>query len=85
MDGSKPVSTPIVCNTQYDHVQQTRSPDFPYKSALGSLMYLANYTRPDITFAVHFLARYQRNPEPIHYIMVKRVFCFTSMVLEPWV
>ena len=34
----------------------------PYREAIGSLMYLANATRPDIAYAVNFLARMQVNP-----------------------
>ena len=38
------------------------SPEVPYLSAIGALMYLANYTRPDITFSVNLLARYSSTP-----------------------
>ena len=33
-----------------------------YKSAIGSLIYLAKNTRPDISFAVHKAARHCENP-----------------------
>lgn len=41
-------------------------------------MYLANNTRPDITFAVHFLARFQTDPQDIHHTMIKRIFRYIS-------
>jgi hypothetical protein len=46
----------------------------PYISAVGSLMYLAHSTRPDITYAVGVLARYSSNPSPIHWKAVKHLF-----------
>ena len=33
-------------------------PEVPYLSAISALMYLANYTRPDIAFSINLLARY---------------------------
>ena len=33
-------------------------PEVQYLSAICALMYLANYTRPDIAFSVNLLARY---------------------------
>lgn len=39
----------------------------PYKSLLGVLMYIANQTRPDITYAVHRLAKYGNDPGMPHW------------------
>nr|KYP61353.1 Retrovirus-related Pol polyprotein from transposon TNT 1-94 [Cajanus cajan] len=36
-------------------------------------MYLANYTRPDITFAVNLLARYSSSPTRRHWNRVKQI------------
>lgn len=46
----------------------------PYREAIGSLMYLASSTRPDIAYAVHFLARKQQAPTEQDWQDVKRVF-----------
>ena len=40
--------------------------EVPYLSAIGALMYLANYTRPDIAFSVNLLARYSSVPTLRH-------------------
>lgn len=48
----------------------------PYREAVGSLLYLANASRCDITFAVNVLSRHQVNPTKDDWDMVKRVFCY---------
>jgi hypothetical protein len=46
---------------------------YPYLSAIGALMYLANNTRPDIAFAINLLARYSVTPTMHHWNGVKDV------------
>ena len=42
--------------------EEVLGPEFPYLSAVGALMYLANCTRSGIAFAVNLLARYSTEP-----------------------
>ena len=45
----------------------------PYASAIGSLMYAQTCTRPDISFIVGMLGRYQSNPGMDHSKAAKKV------------
>src|SRR5271168_1085547 len=45
---------------------------------LGELQYLANCTRPDITFAVNRLASYTANPSLQHFAAVKRILRYLA-------
>ncbi|XP_075083279.1 secreted RxLR effector protein 161-like [Nicotiana tabacum] len=45
----------------------------PYSSIVGSLMFAQTCTRPDISFAVGMLGRYQSNPGIDHWKAVKKV------------
>ena len=45
----------------------------PYASVVGSLMYAQTCTRPDISFAVGVLGRYQSNPGMDHWKAAKKV------------
>ena len=44
---------------ELEHTEMER---IPYASLVGSLMYAQTCTRPDISFAVGMLGRYQSNP-----------------------
>ena len=54
-------------------LERIQMKDIPYASALGSLMYAQTCTRPDISFAVGMLGRYQSNPGMEHWKAVKKV------------
>jgi len=47
-----------------------------YATLIGSLMYLAIGTRPDIALAVNKLVQFTQNPRQIHWTAVKWVFCY---------
>jgi len=50
----------------------------PYCKAIGSLMYAAVATRPDIAFAVSTLSWFLENPGEAHWQAVKRVFRYLA-------
>ena len=53
--------------------EELLGPEVPYLSAIGALMYLANYTRPDIAFSVNFLERYSSAPTKRHWNGIKHI------------
>jgi hypothetical protein len=65
MNKSYPSKTPMVVWSlelktdkfrPQDEGEEILGPHYPYLSAIRALMYLANCTRPDISFAVNLLA-----------------------------
>ena len=77
MDESHPVRNPMLKDNDYSKLTRNQT-NFPYKNVLGNLMWLANYTRPDITYSVNFLARFQANPSEEHWIMLKRIMRYLN-------
>ena len=54
-------------------VERKEMESIPYASVVGSLMYAQTCTRPDISFAVGMLGRYQSNPGREHWQAAKKV------------
>lgn len=48
----------------------------PFREAIGSLLYLSTISRPDISFAVNYLSRFNNKPMKSHWTMVKRIFSY---------
>ena len=87
MDKAHPLSTPMVGRSldvkkdlfrPQEDDEGTLGPEVPYLSAIGALMYLANYTRPDIAFAVNLLARYGSAPTRRHWNGNKHILRYLS-------
>ncbi len=51
----------------------SESYDWNYRSVIGKLQFLAQNTRPDLTFAIHQTARYSNNPRKSHGEAVKHI------------
>lgn len=73
MSQCKPVGTPIEVNAKFDKNPEGESNNYPYREAIGCLIYLAQVTRPDIVFAVNKLSQYSNNPGSEHWLGVKRI------------
>ena len=56
----------------------TRMKNTPYREAIGSLMYAAVATRPDIAYAVSTLSQFLNNPGVLHWEATKRVFRYLA-------
>ena len=52
---------------------QPCSPSIPYRALLGSLLWLAQGTRPDIAYAVAQCAKYAQSPKHAHWCALKKI------------
>ena len=50
----------------------------PYKEAVGALLYISTTTRPDISYAVGQVAKFNHNPGLTHWRAVKRIFPYLA-------
>ena len=53
-----------------------------FRKLLGSLQYLSNVSRPDLTFALNYLAQFSTKPKMIHFKSLKRVLCYLKETKE---
>jgi hypothetical protein len=56
--------------------------NYPYRAAIGSLAHAARWTRPDIKFAVGYLARYQIRFSQKHITAIKRIFRYLRGTID---
>jgi len=85
LSNAKPLSSPITPGTNLskedapaDPTKAARMKKMPYREAIGSLMYAAIATRPDISYAISTLSQFLENPGEAHWQAVKRVFRYLS-------
>ena len=85
LEDANPVSTPLDPNIKLNldpnklnnSKLKEESPERASASCttlIGSLMYLAIGTRPNIAYSVQRLAQFMQNPRPIHWTAVKHIF-----------
>lgn len=89
MSDCKPITTPLdpglTLSTAFSpQTAQERQEmvSIPYLSAVGSLMYLATSTRPDIAYSVGLLARFSSNPGMRHWAAVKHLMRYIKGTLD---
>ena len=75
----KPVSTPTnLANKLTANKDETAAQDFTrlYQAMVGSVIYLATVSRPDIAFATSRISRYMSNPSDNHMKEVHRLYAY---------
>lgn len=78
MANCKPTSTPIVPGFYISSDDPLYEYITYYQQLVGSLLYLANASRPDICFAVNLLCRSMHQPLVKHFELAKRVISYLS-------
>ncbi|KAK9685574.1 Reverse transcriptase (RNA-dependent DNA polymerase) [Popillia japonica] len=89
MSACNPVSTPVDLNVKLDKSlipstdeEKRKMNAVPYQEAIGSLLYAAQCTRPDISFVLNFLSRFNGNPGVQHWNTVKRILRYIKGTLS---
>ena len=78
------VSTPADCNVKLvkdDHVSNSTD-QAEYQSMVGSLLYIAMGTRPDIAQAVGAFSKFCSNPTEAYKTAVKEIFCYLKKTIN---
>ncbi|SCV72841.1 BQ2448_4378 [Microbotryum intermedium] len=81
---AKPASIPMQPGVVLDFQESDVSPRdrTRYLQAIGSLMYAAVGTRPDLAFVASYLARFPQHPGPAHWAAIKQVLRYIKGTLE---
>ncbi|XP_033224455.1 exocyst complex component 6B isoform X3 [Belonocnema kinseyi] len=79
-----PVSTPNSTGNEIFHCETTKNDfkDFPYREAIGSIMFLMVVSRLDLAYAIGLLSRFMQNPHHVHWTAIKRVLKYIKGTLS---
>lgn len=72
MSDCRPVDTPIECKLNLEKSENCKA-NVPYQRLIGSLMYLAVLTRPDIAYSISYLSQFNNCYNETHYNYAKRI------------
>mgnify|MGYP002143932091 CR=1 FL=1 len=81
LDEARPTSVPMQKGFRPSsfNEEESTNEEIPYREAIGSLLYLALCTRPDISYAVCTMARYSNNHSCEHWTVVKNIIRYVQM------
>lgn len=89
MSDCNPVRTPADVNQRLsrdlcptDDTKQGKLKDIPYQEAVGSLLFAAQISRPDIQFAVGAVSRFNHNFGKAHWVAVKRIMRYLKGTID---
>ena len=85
MSINNPTDVNIILNTSMNAVSDSDielMSSIPYRESIGSLLWLSMGTRPDITYAVSQVAKFNSDPGPQHWKAVKRIFQYLQQTVD---
>lgn len=81
MEECKTTTTPIEPGLILEQKKEAKK-DLPYKNLIGTLMYLAVATRPDIAYAVSYLSQFNDCYDEAHFKSAKRVLRYLKGTID---
>ena len=83
MSDSHPVSTPVDHSIHLNPANENNWMNASlYQQAVGSIMYAAIGTRPDLAFAIQTLSQFNHDPSTEHWAAIKRVLWYLNGTLD---
>lgn len=85
LDNIKSKSTPLTAGLSLTKNSATESDEdliTDYQQKVGSLVYLAGQSRPDICFAANYCARYMSNPSRDHHEALNEIFAYLKRTAQ---
>lgn len=83
-ENCKPADTPVATGTIFEKATKLNAINnvSEYQSLIGSLLYVANCTRPDISFAVSKLCQYMSAPSNVHMNVANRILAYLKKTVH---
>lgn len=75
MTDCRPTACPIVSRATLE-AHEGPTAEYPYSQAIGSIMYLAMGTRPDLVFSVRLVSQFASNPGEVQVKAMKKILCY---------
>lgn len=82
MEDCKTISTPMDVNVKLVKSTEKDVKDYPYKEAVGSLIYLMIDSRPDIAYSVGKLSQFMDAYDKTHWTAVKHILRYLKGTLD---
>ena len=91
LTNAKPVGTPMEPRSMFSKEQGSMSitkampmRGVPYAEAIGSVLWPAIISRPDVAYAVGVLAQFIKNPGNVHWEALKHIIVYLQSTKDVW-
>ena len=81
IQNSKLYSTPMETNLKLEKAGSCES-NIKYRNLIGALLYIGSSTRPDISYSVNYLSRYQNNYNETHWKYALRILKYLYLTKD---
>lgn len=81
MNNANAMSTPFDSNIYLSKSRGECEEKFPFRQAVGSLMFAAIVSKPDIFYAVGEVSKFTESPKNSHVVALKRIFRYLKATL----